>query len=249
MTFNVVEHNTTMRYIGIHEFVPGVPSTVMSSSIIIGEESYRDLVGDSRVDNLFASTWIVKVDGIEGEDLTALKINIEADERFNSSIDWETAHDAVERNGGLIFGTPGLLSLQFIVASVAAVASAFVFLSLVLSQRQKELAVLQAIGASPNQIIRLVLFEILSIVMVSMALGILLGMGLALSFNGLFNVFGFIFQILGSDTTSAINRELVWPWFELAIVVGAVFLAVVTALLVTTRKALRSDLASVLKGE
>ena len=245
----IVEHNTTLRYIGVHEFIPGVPEDLMSTSVVIGESGYRELVGDNRVDNLFSNNWIVKVDGVEGEDLTALKNNIEADERFNSTIDWETAHDAVERNGGLIFGTPGLLSLQFIVASVAAVASAFVFLSLVLNQRQKELAVLQAIGASPNQIIRLVLFEILSIVIVSMALGILLGMGLALSFNGLFNVFGFIFQILGSDTTSAIDRQLVWPWFELALVSLAVFAAVVTALLVTTRKALKSDLASVLKGE
>jgi hypothetical protein len=246
---DVAEYNTTLRYIGVHEFVPGVPEDLMSTSVVIGESGYRELVGDNRVDNLFSNNWIVKVDGVEGEDLTALKNNIEADERFNSTIDWETAHDAVERNGGLIFGTPGLLSLQFIVASVAAVASAFVFLSLVLNQRQKELAVLQAIGASPNQIIRLVLFEILSIVIVSMALGILLGMGLALSFNGLFNVFGFIFQILGSDTTSAIDRQLVWPWFELALVALAVFAAVVTALLVTTRKALKSDLASVLKGE
>jgi len=246
---DVEEYNTTLRYIGVHEFIPGVPDDLMSTSVVIGESGYRELVGDNRVDNLFSNNWIVKVDGVEGEDLTALKNNIEADERFNSTIDWETAHDAVERNGGLIFGTPGLLSLQFIVASVAAVASAFVFLSLVLNQRQKELAVLQAIGASPNQIIRLVLFEILSIVIVSMALGILLGMGLALSFNGLFNVFGFIFQILGSDTTSAIDRQLVWPWFELAVVSLAVFAAVVIALLVTTRKALKSDLASVLKGE
>ena len=243
------EYNTTLRYIGVHEFVPGVSTTSMASSIVIGESGFRSLVGDDYVDNLTSTNWIVKIDGIEGEDLTALKINLEANESFNSTIDWETAHDAVERNGGLIFGTPGLLSLQFIVASVAAVASAFVFLSLVLNQRQKELAVLQAIGASPNQIIRLVLFEILSIVIVSMALGILLGMGLALSFNGLFNVFGFIFQILGSDSTSVIDRQLIWPWFELAMVALAVFAAVVTALLVTTRKALKSDLASVLKGE
>ena len=247
--FVIDEYNTTMRYIGVHEFIPGIEENQMESSIVMGESSYRALVGDEAVDGLVSSTWIVKVDGVSEDDLTALKINIEADDRFNSSIDWETAHDQVERNGGLIFGTPGLLSLQFIVASVAAVASAFVFLSLVLNQRQKELAVLQAIGASPNQIFRLVLFEILSIVIVSMALGILLGMGLALSFNGLFNVFGFIFQILGSDTSSAINRELVWPWYELAAVSIAVFAAVVTALLVTTRKALRSDLASVLKGE
>ena len=50
----------------------------------------------------------------------------------------------------------GLLSLQFVVTSIAAVASSFVFLSLVLNQRKK--CLLQAIGASPTQIIRLVLF-------------------------------------------------------------------------------------------
>ena len=138
--------------------------------------------------------------------------------------------------------------MQFVVASLAAVASSFVFLSLVLNQRQKDLAILQAIGASPNQIIRLVLFEILSIVMVSMVLGVILGMGIALSFNGFFAIFGFIFQIFGGSST-IIDRELVWPWFELVIVALSVFIAVVFALLVTTRKALKSDLASVLKGE
>ena len=130
----------------------------------------------------------------------------------------------------------------------AAVASSFVFLSLVLSQRQKELAVLQAIGASPNQIIRLVLFEILSIVMVSMVLGIVLGVGLALSFNGFFDIFGFIFQIFGGSTTT-IQRTLVYPWAQIILVSLAVFAAVVVALLVTTRRALKADLASVLKGE
>ena len=100
--------------------------------------------------------------------------------------DWNTAHSDVERNGGLIFGTQGLLSLQFVVASMASVASAFVFLSLVLTQRKKELAILQAIGASTSQIIKLVLFEILAIVGMSMGLGILLGLGIAQSFNGFF---------------------------------------------------------------
>ena len=104
--------------------------------------------------------------GVTGDDLESLGSKLKADARVSNVVDWSSTHKSVERNGGLIFGTPGLLSLQFVVASVAAVASSFVFLSLVLSQRQKELAVLQAIGASPNQIIRLVLFEILSIVMV-----------------------------------------------------------------------------------
>ena len=248
---NITTYNTSLRYIGHHEFIPGVNTETMESSVIIGESGYRSLVGNDAVDNLSASTWIIKVEGYSGENLQALRASIEADSRFDSAIDWESQHEEVERSGGLIFGTQGLLSLQFIVASLAAVASAFVFLSLVLNQRQKELAVLQAIGASPNQIIRLVLFEILSIVIVSMALGVLLGMGLALSFNGLFNVFGFIFQLLGGTggESSIISRELQWPWLELGIVAVSVFVAVVLALLVTTRKALKSDLASVLKGE
>ena len=248
-TIETIPHSTTLRYIGTHQFIPGAPTAEMSESIIIGESGYRDLLGDASVDNLTATNWIVKVDDIGGKELKALRVVLEADARFESAQDWETSHDDVERNGGLIFGTPGLLSLQFIVASVAAVASAFVFLSLVLTQRQKELAVLQAIGASPNQIIRLVLFEILSIVIVSTILGILLGMGLALSFNGLFGVFGFIFQLFLGGETDIISRELVWPWMELGIVSIAVLVAVVMALLFTTRKALRSDLASVLKGE
>ena len=105
-----------------------------------------------------------------------------------------SAHSEVERNG-VFFRTQGLLSLQFVVASMASVASAFAFLSLVLTQRKKELAILQAIGASPSQIIKLVLFEILAIVGMSMGLGILLGLGIAQSFNGFFDIFGFIFQI------------------------------------------------------
>jgi ABC-type antimicrobial peptide transport system permease subunit len=248
LKINTVEHRIELRYIGTHEFIPGVSSVGMSNALIIGEDSWRQLIGEDNYVNYTSNNWILKIDSIEGENLKALRANVEADWRVSSAMDWSTEHEKVERDSGLIFGTPGLLSLQFVVASLAAIASSFVFLSLVLNQRKKELAILQAIGASPNQIIRLVLFEILSIVIVSMALGVLLGMGLALAFNGFFGVFGFIFQIFGS-TATPIDRDLVWPWFELGIVSLSVFIAVVMALLFTTRKALRSDLASVLKGE
>ena len=131
---------------------------------------------------------------------------------------------------------------------MASVASAFVFLSLVLTQRKKELAILQAIGASPSQIIKLVLFEILAIVGMSMGLGILLGLGIAQSFNGFFAIFGFLFQIfLGSQ--AVVDRTLVWPWMELAFVNVIVLVSVIAALLLVTRRALNSDLAVVLKGE
>ena len=241
-------YTTEMYYMGVHEYIPGVNTATASGALIIGESSWRTLVGDDEANNFTSTTWIVDVGSIQGEQLEALGSKLSADARISSVEDWASTHKDVERNGGLIFGTPGLLSLQFVVASVAAVASSFVFLSLVLSQRQKELAVLQAIGASPNQIIRLVLFEILSIVVVSMALGIVLGVGLALSFNGFFDVFGFIFQIFGGSTTT-IQRTLVYPWSQIILVSLAVFAAVVVALLVTTRRALKADLASVLKGE
>ena len=244
----ITPHKTSMYYMGTHEYIPGVGAATIASALIIGEDSWRDLVGDDAADNFTSKTWIIRVDGLSGESLESLASQIKADARVSGVLDWSSTHKEVERNGGLIFGTPGLLSLQFVVASVAAVASSFVFLSLVLSQRQKELAVLQAIGASPNQIIRLVLFEILSIVVVSMALGIVLGVGLALSFNGFFDIFGFIFQIFGGSSTT-IQRTLVYPWSQIILVSLAVFAAVVVALLVTTRRALTADLASVLKGE
>ncbi len=240
--------NVTLRYIGVHWFVPGISMSTMEDSIVIGEDAWRRLVGEDAAANHTATTWIVSLDGVSGSELEALRANLEADSRVASAMDWSSEHKEVERNGGLIFGTPGLLSLQFVVASVAAVASSFVFLSLVLNQRQKELAILQAVGASSNQIIRLVLFEIVSIVSVSMLLGVGLGIGVALSFNGLFEVFGFIFQIFMGSTT-VIERNLVYPWMQLGMVALTVFAAVVAALLLTTRKALGSDLATVLKGE
>ncbi|MBT5392343.1 MAG: FtsX-like permease family protein [Euryarchaeota archaeon] len=244
----ITPYSSSMYYMGVHEYIPGVNAATMSSSLIIGESSWQSFVGADTVNNHTSTIWIVDVDGVNGDALEALASTLSADFRVSSVLDWSSTHKSVERNGGLIFGTPGLLSLQFVVASVAAIASSFVFLSLVLSQRQKELAVLQAIGASPNQIIRLVLFEILSIVMVSMALGIVLGIGVALSFNGFFDIFGFIFQIFGGSSTT-IQRTLVYPWMQLFLVSLSVFTAVVIALLVTTRRALKSDLASVLKGE
>ena len=248
VNITVIPHDLDLRYVGTHEFIPGVPAATLPSSLIIGEGTWRGFIGDDVADNHTATTWTFALPEVDGDDLKGLRASIEADARVGSASDWTTAHEAVERNGGLIFGTQGLLSLQFVVASLAAVASSFVFLSLVLNQRQKELAILQAIGAAPGQIIRLVLFEILSIVLMSMVLGVGLGIGLALSFNGFFEVFGFIFQIFGGSSTT-ITRTLVYPWGSLALVSASVFGAVVLALLVTTRRTLAADLASVLKGE
>lgn len=250
ITVTVTEVNLT--YMGKHEWVPGFGTTETEQSLVVGEKAYRQLVGDSVADSFSSSRWFFELcdqtDDNCGDALRTLNAELTADAEISSVTDWSTTHRDVERNGGLIFGTPGLLSLQFVVASLASVASAFVFLSLVLTQRKRELAILQAIGASSNQVIRLVLFEILSIILVSMAMGVALGLAVAESFNGFFKLFGFIFQLLLGQSTT-ISRDLVWPWVELGLVNLSVLIAVVLALLYTTRRALQADLAVVLKGE
>tara|TARA_B100001769_G_scaffold263516_1_gene246857 strand:+ start:73 stop:1656 length:1584 start_codon:yes stop_codon:yes gene_type:complete len=242
----------TVNYAGKHQWVPGISSIESDSVIVVGESTYRELLGNQIVDSHTSSIWMFELcDERTDECSEALEL-LSADLKSNSGIvsasDWSTAHEQNERNGGLIFGTPGLLSMMFVVAALASVSSAFVFLSLVLTQRKRELAILQAIGASPNQVIRLVLFEIMSILLVSMILGVTLGLAVSESFNGFFSIFGFIFQLFLGQSVP-IDRNLVWPWLEIAAVNGLVLVAVILSLLFTTRRALDSDLATVLKGE
>ena len=250
VTTTVTESSVT--YQGGHRWVPGLSSSEAEQAIVIGESSYRQLVGNSTADAYSSTRWFFELCDQTDEDcanaLRKVSAEIANGNGISAASDWSTAHRENERNGGLIFGTPGLLTLQFIVASLASVASAFVFLSLVLTQRKRELAILQAIGASPNQVMRLVLFEILSILTVSMALGVVLGLAIAESFNGFFGIFGYIFQLFLGQS-APIARELVWPWLDLAIVNASVLFAVLLALLYTTRRALQADLAVVLKGE
>ena len=242
----------TVNYAGKHQWVPGISSIESDSVIVVGESTYRELLGNQIVDSHTSSIWMFELcDERTDECSEALEL-LSADLKSNSGIvsasDWSTAHEQNERNGGLIFGTPGLLSMMFVVAALASVSSAFVFLSLVLTQRKRELAILQAIGASPNQVIRLVLFEIMSILLVSMILGVTLGLAVSESFNGFFSIFGFIFQLFLGQSVP-IDRNLVWPWLEIAAVNGLVLVAVILSLLFTTIRALDSDLATVLKGE
>ena len=249
---NSTIRETQVTYLGEQVWIPGISATDTNNAIIIGESSYRKLVGAERADTYVSSIWFFELCEQDDEDckkaLSKIAVETGNNDIVFSSRDWASSHEEVETNGGLIFGTQGLLSLQFMISSVAVVASAFVFLSLVLDQRSKELAILQAIGASPNQIRKLVLFEILSIIIVSMTLGVLLGIGVAQTFNGFFFVFGFIFQIFLGNATP-IDRELVWPWAEIIIVNISVLIAVVIALVLTTRKVLNANLAMILKGE
>ena len=255
-----VTRQLMMTFAGEHGWLPGLPSGDALEVMFIGEASWRALTGNqdpyvnasNHAGELRSLTWFAEVtdlsDKDEEEALKTLAANLGSDPVVGGVDDWTSAHEIQERQGGLVFGTPGLLSLQFVVAATAAVASSFVFLTLVLTQRRKELAIIQAIGGSKRQVTRLVLFEIISIVTVSMLLGMALGAGISYAFNGMFNLFGFIFQFFFGSATP-IRRELVWPVSELVLVGAGVLLAVVVALVLTTRQALKADLARILKGE
>ena len=51
----ITTYQTSIRYIGIHEFIPGVATNDMNNYLIINEQSYRALVGDQFVNNLKSS--------------------------------------------------------------------------------------------------------------------------------------------------------------------------------------------------
>ena len=244
------QKSVTVSYKGGHKWIPGRPQSILADSVVLIEEStFRTLNGN---EDYKAKDWFVEFCDEKskncGDYLKDLTSQIIINNSVVSAKNWQEEYDEVKRNGGLIFGTPGILSLQYVVAVFATLASSVVFLSLILGRRKRELAILQSIGASVSQLSRLVIFEVISVFTFSLLLGGILGLGLAKVFTGLFGIFGGLFQlVLGSQVVIA--RELVWPWTQLLIVNGLIFALVFLALFITTFRAIRSDLPTVLKEE
>ena len=246
----IEQKSVTVNYISGHHWIPGELQQIHAESVILIEEStFEMLEGGVRKE---AKDWFVEICDEKSKDCGNALKELNSQIGIHSSVvsvkDWATLHSEFSRTGGLIFGTPGILSLQYIVAAFATLASSLVFLSLILSRRRRELAILQSIGASASQLSRLVIFEIISVFTFSLLLGAILGLALAETFTGLFSIFGGLFQlVLGSEILIA--RQLVWSWPQLLLVNGSVFVLVFLALLITTLRAIRSDLPTVLKEE
>lgn len=247
--FEANQKTLTVDYLGGHKWIPGIPQNLSSESILLTESALQDLKGGAADE---ARLWFIEFCDEKTSECSDTLQNLSSQMELNSSVlsvqDWATAYDEVKRNGGLIFGTPGILSLQYIVAAFATLASSLVFLSLVLARRRRELAILQSIGASVTQLSRLVVFEIISVFTLSLVLGGLLGLGLAQTFTGLFSLLGAFFQLF-MESEVIVARELVWPWAQILTVNGLVFALVFVALLLTTVRAVKSDLPTVLKEE
>ena len=79
----ITKFSTEMYYMGVHEYLPGIDSTVVESTLIIGENKWRSLVGNDAADNYTSTTWIVRVDGVEGDEFESLASQLEADSRVS----------------------------------------------------------------------------------------------------------------------------------------------------------------------
>ncbi|HET9250400.1 MAG TPA: FtsX-like permease family protein, partial [Actinomycetota bacterium] len=127
----------------------------------------------------------------------------------------------------------GFLRTAFLVfAFVALFVGAFIIFNtfaIIVAQRTRELALFRALGASGRQVMMSVMVEALAIGLVSSALGVLLGIGIAILLKGALNATGF--EIPASGTVILART------FIVSIVVGTV--VTVIAALVPARRAAR----------
>ena len=221
---------------------------------MIVESTFKELTNQNQSEAENMTTVFVEICDEQNTDcakaLTRLSAKLALNNSVSSANDWNSAYDVVKRNSGLIFGTPGLFSLQYVIAAISSIAACLVFLSLILSQRTKEMAIIQSIGGSRNQLGRLVIFEVMSVFITGLFLGGLLGFGLSLTFNGFFNVFGLLFQfILAGQGGSVIIRELSWPISTLVSANGIIVICVFVSLTYALLRAISRDLVSALKED
>ena len=243
--------NLTINYLGRLNWLPSIPSA--SNSLMIVESTFKELTNRNQSEAENMTMVFVEICDEQNTDcakaLTRLSAKLALNNSVSSANDWNSAYDVVKRNSGLIFGTPGLFSLQYVIAAISSIAACLVFLSLILSQRTKEMAIIQSIGGSRNQLGRLVIFEVMSVFITGLFLGGLLGFGLSLTFNGFFNVFGWLFQAAGLPGGSIITRELSWPISTLVSANGIIVICVSVSLTYALLKAISRDLVSALKED
>ncbi len=135
------------------------------------------------------------------------------------------------------FGIPGLLTMMFITALAASITSAFAFSSIIMKRRKREFAVLQTLGASRGQVYKTAIGENALLMLISVVLGILLGIGVSYQMNGFFE---FIGEILGRGE---LDRIVFIPWGTV-LIIGLVTLAgMLVAVALSARSAARQDLA------
>ena len=137
------------------------------------------------------------------------------------------------------FGIPGLLTMMFVASLIAVFTSAFAFSSIIIKRRMREFAVLQTVGASRWQVYKIAVGENALIMFISVAMGLLVGIGLSYLMNGFFELLGQILQI-GSQN---LERLVFFPWPIILGISAAIFIGMLGAVAFSAVSAARQDLA------
>ncbi|MBR7741977.1 FtsX-like permease family protein [Phycicoccus sp. BSK3Z-2] len=203
------EPRVEVTLVGTAEF--GGSSLVGASIVMLDPEQAQDLyLGGA---DAWSQVWVTRADGVSQEELLA-----EVEAVLPDGLSATTGDAAAEAASSLIDEALSFVTTFLLVfAGVALTVGAFLIVntfSILVAQRSRELALLRAIGATRRQVGRSVLLEAGVVGLVGSAVGVGLGLLLALLIRWVFSLVGLD---LGSDPLVLRPRTVV-----VAVVVGVV---------------------------
>jgi putative ABC transport system permease protein len=170
-----------------------------ASQVLFTDADAQQFVGEP---DQFDAVSVVAVDGYtEAQVAAAIATAVPSDAEVltGSAITKESQDDTKE---GLAFFNTFLL----VFAGIALFVGAFIIFntfSIIITQRQKEMALLRAIGASGKQVVRSVLVEAAVVGAIASATGLAVGIGVATALQSLLNSMGFDLPAGGLAITSS----------------------------------------------
>ena len=183
---------------------------------VLGREGKLDsisVVADPGVSGVELQRWIAQVLPEGAEAVTAATVASEAQDQISTGLGFL-------RTAFLVFAFVALFVGAFIIFNTFAI---------IVAQRTRELALFRALGASGRQVMTSVVIEAFVVGVVSSALGVFAGIGIAIVLKGLLSAVGF--DIPASGTVILLRT------FVVSIVVGTIVTMV--AAIVPARRAAR----------
>ncbi len=235
---------SNVEVLGIYDHIPGniQGGTIFSSSNMV--QKIRAISDNRTIDaykslEMNASRYLVKTN--KGMDMSVDEANdmIAKFAQLNNIAGIRSLKTEINNllNTQGSYGISGLLSLDFLVAVIAALISTFAFSAIIMERRKREFAVLRAIGARKSQIYKLALGENFLLVLAAVIWGTFIGIGITYQFNGVFEVFG---VFLGSGP---LNRIVFFPWVEIILIGLFTMIGMLLATMLSVRSAANQDLS------
>jgi putative ABC transport system permease protein len=176
----------TFTLVGLASF--GEEDNLAGATLAVFEfrEAQRALGLEGRI----SSIAIAAADGVSPDELVDRIDPVLPNDAYAITVDDANAQDSADISEALGFLTIGLLAF----AAIAVFVGGFIISNtfrIIVAQRTRELALLRAIGATGSQVTRMVVLEAFVIALVSSALGVLGGIGLAVTLQVVMRAAGF----------------------------------------------------------